>query len=66
MTAENFHFRVPGLSDGIFLVVIEQSLIMMGQLILKKFGEFLVITPMIVELHPLRVLYIHVRIERSL
>ena len=52
MTAENFHFRVPGLSDEIFLVVIEQSLIKMGQMILMKFEESLVITLMIVGLHP--------------
>ena len=52
VTVENFHFRVPGLSVEIFLVVIEQSLIMMGQLIRKTFEESPVTMLMTVELHP--------------
>jgi len=52
VTAENFHFRVPGLSVEIFLVVIEQSLIMMGPLIRKKFEESPVTMLMTVELRP--------------
>ena len=62
VTAESFHFRVPGLSIEIFLVVIERSLIMMGQLIRKTFEESPVTMLMTVELHPYWVLYIHIKI----